>query len=59
MYFAATTTAQMSSQLNAACEAGAFAAYSADCNQYLMCLWGKYQLFKCAPGLTWNKVSFA
>ncbi|KRT79630.1 Carbohydrate-binding protein, partial [Oryctes borbonicus] len=36
------------------CEAGSFAAYEGDCNQYLICLWGKYEAFQCASGLEWN-----
>lgn len=39
------------------CESGSFTAYSGDCTQYLHCLFGKYQVFQCAPGLHWNNVS--
>nr|AUF41628.1 chitinase 4 [Rhynchophorus ferrugineus] len=37
------------------CEQNAFAPYPGDCTQYLQCLWGKYEVFQCAPGLYWNK----
>lgn len=43
--------------LKAPCQPGTFQAYNGDCTQYLHCLWGKYEVFQCAPGLHWNNVS--
>jgi hypothetical protein len=40
-----------------ACGENAFAAYPKDCTRYLHCLWGKYEVFNCAPGLHWSNVS--
>ncbi|EFA10488.1 chitinase 10 isoform X1 [Tribolium castaneum] len=37
-----------------ACSENAFAAYPGDCTRYLHCLWGKYEVFNCAPGLHWD-----
>ncbi|KAJ8920078.1 hypothetical protein NQ315_011732 [Exocentrus adspersus] len=36
------------------CQGNTFAALEGDCTQYLHCLWGKYEVFQCAPGLHWN-----
>lgn len=38
------------------CNSGSMSAYAGDCNQYLICLWGKYEPFQCAAGLHWNAV---
>lgn len=37
------------------CSENAFAPYPGDCSQYMQCLWSKYEVFQCAPGLYWNK----
>nr|WNT43924.1 chitinase 2 [Monochamus alternatus] len=37
-----------------ACTENTFAPLAGDCTQYLHCLWGKYEVFQCAPGLHWN-----
>lgn len=39
------------------CQQNIFAPYPGDCTQYLQCLWGKYEVFHCSPGLYWNSVS--
>lgn len=39
------------------CTENIFAAVPGDCTQYMQCLWGKYEVFQCAPGLHWNSVS--
>lgn len=39
------------------CGERVFAPYPGDCTKYLHCLWGKYDVFNCAPGLHWNHVS--
>lgn len=39
------------------CEQNAFAPYPGDCSRYMQCLWGKFEVFHCAPGLSWNSVS--
>ncbi|KAB0794995.1 hypothetical protein PPYR_11834 [Photinus pyralis] len=36
------------------CKASSFAAYPGDCSHYLICLWNKYEVFKCSEGLHWN-----
>ncbi|KAJ8980547.1 hypothetical protein NQ317_001054 [Molorchus minor] len=41
-------------QAYTSCEGNVFAPLPGDCSQYLHCLWGKYEIFKCASGLHWN-----
>ncbi|XP_066157317.1 probable chitinase 10 [Euwallacea fornicatus] len=36
------------------CEQNAFAPYPKDCSQYMQCLWGRFEVFQCGPGLYWN-----
>ncbi|CAG9856716.1 unnamed protein product [Phyllotreta striolata] len=36
------------------CEGNTFAALPGDCNQYMHCQWGKFEIRQCAPGLHWN-----
>ncbi|CAH0555523.1 unnamed protein product [Brassicogethes aeneus] len=43
-----------SPQPYSSCTEGSFAGMSGDCNQYMHCLWGKYEVYQCAPGLHWN-----
>lgn len=43
--------------VDSACDEGSYAPHPSDCNQYLFCLWNKYQQFSCANGLHWNVVS--
>ncbi|XP_050304967.1 probable chitinase 10 isoform X2 [Anthonomus grandis grandis] len=38
----------------ASCGENMFAPFPGDCTQYMQCLWGKYEIFQCAPGLYWN-----
>ncbi|XP_045475619.1 probable chitinase 10 [Harmonia axyridis] len=36
------------------CAGNSFAPLKGDCNKYMHCLWGKYEIYDCAPGLHWN-----
>ncbi|KAL3269272.1 hypothetical protein HHI36_008350 [Cryptolaemus montrouzieri] len=36
------------------CTGNSFAPYKGSCNQYMQCLWGRYEIYQCAPGLHWN-----
>lgn len=46
----------LANQEGAPCQEGTFTSFQSDCTQYMHCLWGKYEVFQCAPGLHWNKV---
>ncbi|KAL1492113.1 hypothetical protein ABEB36_012603 [Hypothenemus hampei] len=50
-----TTLSQNRPQPYSSCQQNSFAAYPGDCSKYMQCLWGKYQIFQCGPGLVWNK----
>nr|AJO25045.1 chitinase [Nilaparvata lugens] len=42
------------SRKSAGCSKGQFTAHPSNCNQYLQCQWGAYQIYSCPPGLHWN-----
>ncbi|XP_060530054.1 probable chitinase 10 [Cylas formicarius] len=37
-----------------ACDENAFASFPGDCSKYMHCLWGKFEVYQCAPGLYWS-----
>ncbi|CAG9760168.1 unnamed protein product [Ceutorhynchus assimilis] len=41
-------------QPHSKCGENMFAPHATDCTMYMQCLWGKYEVFQCAPGLYWN-----
>ncbi|KAK9881823.1 hypothetical protein WA026_017335 [Henosepilachna vigintioctopunctata] len=50
----ATSLNKLRPEPYSSCTGNSFAAVRTDCNKYMQCLWGKYEVYHCAPGLHWN-----